>query len=606
MRQKRPLAIVAIALVALLAAGSSISAAEPARPANPPKVVVIVGPVGDSTARFMRLGEEAAQEAEKYTTNVVRLYTPNATWPKVKAALQGASIVVYLGHGNGWPSKYRDHLFPPTQNGLGLNPVAGGGNTAHQYFGEKYLASDIELAPNAAVILSHLCYASGNTEPGLPEGTIDQARQRIDNYAAGFLAAGAGAVIAEGHDGADGYIRELFRSKSTVEAIWRGAPTFHDNVSTFKSERSKGFVASMDPDRPESGFYRSLVTKPGLKATHVRGGGKVEAGSDESTIEVGPDSLASQGLAIESARLDGVPTADTVVDLRLRYIGMDRAALKGVGIGVRWDPLDVPEPVVAAAAETEDAAPPAADSESAEQAEGAEGTEAPPQVSTVPDRLVASETPGSVVAPEGARVGKQVIALETKMPAAPGLYRLVTTLHDADGIAYDAETQALIPALVVRVTGKSDVRYQVQASAVVEAGEELSLPFVVTNLGTARWGRNGRTVEDMPWENTPAERALVVGQWVGLLGSVSPTADAAFEESSGDGVDLPAKNDAMAVGSIRLPTVLRPGKAAEAELKLTAPAKPGQYLLLLDVVVPGKGSLSASGAEPALIRVDVR
>ena len=94
--------------------------------------------------------------------------------------------MVYMGHGNGWPSRYRDDLFPPTQNGFGLNPVAGGSDSQHQYFGEQYAGDQIKLAKNAVVLLHHLCYASGNTEPGLPEGTLAQAKQRVDNYAAGL------------------------------------------------------------------------------------------------------------------------------------------------------------------------------------------------------------------------------------------------------------------------------------------------------------------------------------------------------------------------------------------------------------------------------------
>ena len=55
---------------------------------------------------------------------MVKLFTPNATWPAVKAAAQGASVFVYLGHGNGWPS-----IYPPfqtvTKDGLGLDPRVG-------------------------------------------------------------------------------------------------------------------------------------------------------------------------------------------------------------------------------------------------------------------------------------------------------------------------------------------------------------------------------------------------------------------------------------------------------------------------------------------------
>ncbi|MFL5778930.1 MAG: hypothetical protein ACJ761_08315, partial [Chloroflexota bacterium] len=137
-----------------------------------PKVVLIVGPAGTSTPYYRRLADEAAVAAARLTTNVVKVYSPDATWTNVKAALQGASLVVYLGHGNGWPSIYRDALYPPTQNGFGLNPHAGAAD-AHQYFGEDQIGSQIKLAPDAVVVFSHLCYASGNTEPGLAEGTLD-------------------------------------------------------------------------------------------------------------------------------------------------------------------------------------------------------------------------------------------------------------------------------------------------------------------------------------------------------------------------------------------------------------------------------------------------
>ena len=103
---------------------------------------------------------------------MTEVYSPNATWPAVKAALQDASLVVYMGHGNGWPSPYRDTLYPPTQDGFGLNPSAGSGDDAHQYYGEGRIASSVHLAKDAVVLLHHLCYASGLSEPGLPEGTL--------------------------------------------------------------------------------------------------------------------------------------------------------------------------------------------------------------------------------------------------------------------------------------------------------------------------------------------------------------------------------------------------------------------------------------------------
>ncbi len=103
-----------VAGLALPVAGAATAAAA-APPVNP-KVVIIVGPVAGTNS--YRSDAESAAGAAKYTTNVVRVYSPTATWAKVQAALQGASVVIYMGHGNGWPSPY-----PPyqthTKDGLG-------------------------------------------------------------------------------------------------------------------------------------------------------------------------------------------------------------------------------------------------------------------------------------------------------------------------------------------------------------------------------------------------------------------------------------------------------------------------------------------------------
>ena len=177
--------VACLVLCGLIAPAATVSAAS--APAKVPKVVIVVGPAGAATNRYRAEARSAAALARKYTPDVQEVYSPNATWTAVKDALQGASVVIYMGHGNGWPSKYRSSLYPPSQNGFGLNPSAGSGDDRHQYFGEGPIAASIDLAPNAVVLLNHLCYASGNTEPGLPEGTLDQAKQRVDNFAAGFI-----------------------------------------------------------------------------------------------------------------------------------------------------------------------------------------------------------------------------------------------------------------------------------------------------------------------------------------------------------------------------------------------------------------------------------
>jgi hypothetical protein len=250
-------------LASLLIAGlvAPAVAAAPAQSGAVPKVVVVVGPSGAATNRYRTEARAAAALARRYTPDVTEIYSPNATWPAVRKALQGASLVIYMGHGNGWPSKYRDSLYPPTQNGFGLNPSPGGNDYTHQYFGEALIARDVNLAKNAVVLLNHLCYASGNSEPGVPEGTLSMARQRVDNFAAGFVKAGAAAVIAEAYSSPNHMVRTVLGGNRSIESAWRRAPSANGHAFAFESSRSSGYLAQMDPERTSSGFSRSIVLK---------------------------------------------------------------------------------------------------------------------------------------------------------------------------------------------------------------------------------------------------------------------------------------------------------------------------------------------------------
>lgn len=300
----------------------------PASAASAAKVVIVVGPVGSLNAHYKADAEQIATEARRWTPNVVKLTTPNATWARVKAAMQGASVFVYLGHGNGWPSPY-----PPfqtvTKDGLGLDPGTGADGSKTVYYGEDYLRSDIRLAPNAVVLLFHLCYASGNTEPGMAVGTVADARQRVDNYGAGFMGAGARAVFAEGHPShpVTSYVRQLFTTSRTMDQVFRAAPTWHGHLQgPFPSQRTPGLQFEMDPDSAApAGFYRSLVGDLSLKSTAVVGTPPARTDTIPADFVVpGAAEVASAGgaglYATAEAAADpaGVPSATLADGTRLR------------------------------------------------------------------------------------------------------------------------------------------------------------------------------------------------------------------------------------------------------------------------------------------------
>jgi hypothetical protein len=571
---KRGLILFVGTLVALAMTGALGSEVASAASKPLPKVVLIVGPVGAATDGYRRLADEAAAAAADFTPNVIRLYSPDATWTAVRQALQGASIVVYLGHGNGWPSRYRDSLYPATQDGFGLNPTAGAGDT-HQYFGEDAIGREVKLAPHAVVVLSHLCYASGNSEPGLEEGPLEIGQQRVDNYAAGFVRAGAAAVIADAYLSPAYYVRSILAGGESIDRVWRSAPSYKGNLLQFASLRSKGFVAQMDSDTPTSGFHRSIVLRAGLTAARVIGSatrivdGRVQAPLDPT--------LAGLGIRFDQADLAAPPTAGSTTKLAFRVTAAEPASIPaGLMVGVRWDPIQIDRP------------PPIATPASPETAPAAPGA---PVASIATHAgsidLVSPEVAGEIVAPAAARKVAGGLSVAVKIPTTPGLYRLVATIHQADGVAFDAATQALVPALIVRVTGRLTATYVAPGAVAAVAGKTVDVPVTVSNLGTTAWGsaavagRRGLTGAEF----APARRATVVARWIDL-------------SSSHNGAVIPES-------SALLPPGLAPRHAATAVLRLPAPGAPGEYLVLIDVLVPNLGSLAIAGVPPALVRVSV-
>jgi hypothetical protein len=651
------------ALVLVCAIAPAAFAASPNSPKPVPKVVFIVGPAGAATDRYRAQARVAADIARHYTPDVVELYSPNATWPAVKEATRGASLVVYMGHGNGWPSRYRDSLFPPTQDGFGLNPAPGGGDATHQYFGEGFVGSEIKLARNAVVLLNHLCYASGNSEPGLPEGTLSDARQRVDNYAAGFIKAGAAAVIAEAWSTPNYFVRAILSSNSSIQSAWLHSPSANGHRIAFTSQRSRGYVAQMDPEAATSGFTRSIVMKSGLAPRDVLAGAAGSAsangaGDAESLLPPEP-TLVGTGLALSAPTFGAVPTAGSKTTIQLPFSIKDRKQLpKKMQASVRWDPIDVPvvpsdpanEVAGGAAAAptggTKQAAPasgtapaagsatkPAAAGEAAGTAApsanetpatrdpsdasrptdvgataGDPGGDVPPAATPAPasgtvsaprgklwidaptdvSDLVVPEQLGDVVAPHVVKIDKKAIAVPVTLPATPGRYRLTVTLHDADGVAYDAATQAMLPAEFVRITGDFDGSISVVPAASLSAGTEAALGVRVKNLGKAVWGHGVIKTPSDQVKEVPAAAATVVARWVPL--------------SAGAALDPDPDNQ---FASADLPIGLAPGKTSDAWLYLSTPEATGDYLLVLDIVDPQAGSLVASGAQPTVVRVSV-
>lgn len=265
------------ALAALLTPASPAIQVAKADSTPAPKAVIVIGPSHALTTSNLAAGEKMAKQAEAVGMDVRRVFHPEATWENVLANAQGASLFVYMGHGYGWPSPYTGKMTESRQNGMGLNKFSGSSLDEYKYYGAIPIKENIRLAANAVVILVHGCYAAGNAEPGDPIPSPDLARERVDNFANGFLAAGAGAVFAFGWNQKLNYPAALANSNSTMDEIFMtsggGSPNgfvgWQDR--RFESVRTPGAMNHLDPHR-SYGYYRALTGDLSMTAGDWRSG----------------------------------------------------------------------------------------------------------------------------------------------------------------------------------------------------------------------------------------------------------------------------------------------------------------------------------------------
>ena len=210
------IAVLAAAVAAPLAAPRSAQAAD-----APLKVALIVGPMGSQTAWNRQHADQIAADATALGATVAKAYSPNATYAKVRAAVAGANIVVYLGHGSGYPNPYHGSLLADRNNGWGLNTTTTNGdqdswsNHTLVYCGEKALrgqltATDgadqrkycgggaITPAPGFVMVYIGSCYTAGGNEPQNPLATNSDARAHASYYSRPMFQLGASGYFA-GH-----------------------------------------------------------------------------------------------------------------------------------------------------------------------------------------------------------------------------------------------------------------------------------------------------------------------------------------------------------------------------------------------------------------------
>jgi putative cell wall-binding protein len=210
------------------------------------KVAIIVGPVGGLTDQYRSMANKVATAAAAAGATVVKAYSPKATWANVKTAVAGANLIVYFGHGNGYPNPYGSNELTDRSNGWGLNTKETNGdadswaNETLVYCGERALlgtltASDdgprktycggtandgVAPAPNFTMVYAQAHYAPGFGErysQSTPLTTLTEAQQRVRHYSDPILKLG-GTFIATAYGDADQVVTRVLTQPNTAFA----------------------------------------------------------------------------------------------------------------------------------------------------------------------------------------------------------------------------------------------------------------------------------------------------------------------------------------------------------------------------------------------------
>ena len=174
----------------------------------------MVGPVGSSTANYIYNAKKyAAQAPLPYGAKVIRdLQAPTRRGPRSRPAAQGANLLIYLGHGNGYPQPVRRVQQVQAATGFGLNPDVGQRQLEREVLGRVLHRPLHPDGPERRRPQQPAVLRLGQLRVGRgPNPTKATAIKRIDYYGAGFLRAGAKVVFAEAIESLSYTIKALFK-----------------------------------------------------------------------------------------------------------------------------------------------------------------------------------------------------------------------------------------------------------------------------------------------------------------------------------------------------------------------------------------------------------
>lgn len=197
------------------------------------EAILVVGNTESGTASSIKKMNEVALIFEKNKIKVTKFYNRNTNWEAIKTASKTASFFVYSGHGST----------------MGINGNTGGLCLNKMITAEQIL-KELQLKKNAIVLFKSVCGGAGSSAVDFKDIGIEEATNRVTDYAQPFFTIGAACYYADNYDDGINLFLTEFLSGKTVgecyEITTKDAMVFHEVAKPFIFDTIKQIAISSD------------------------------------------------------------------------------------------------------------------------------------------------------------------------------------------------------------------------------------------------------------------------------------------------------------------------------------------------------------------------
>lgn len=230
-------------------------------PAAGLKALLVVGYQEDQTPAAIQSMNKIADLLKSHGVLVYKFYDKEADWNKIIAVSPECSFFIYSGHGST----------------MGPNGNVGG-LCIKTMISTKELVSQLKLKTNALVLFQSVCYGAGSTAGDDEDIGIEEAKNRVRNYASPFFEVGATAYYANNFEnGVFNFLKD-FLSGTKLSTIYRKST---ENWTTIEFE---------EPYSAEETKFFSIASSKGggtaIRTTYINGVKKVEEVKSPKSYEI--------------------------------------------------------------------------------------------------------------------------------------------------------------------------------------------------------------------------------------------------------------------------------------------------------------------------------